>query len=169
MTFSHKITLTISMIMLGIGIPHYLKYQQAHSTAKKQEPLLATSLATEGKISVQSIILITTITDLHDLVAQTKTTQPLIVKVIKVDCSACQRMLDPYARAAGNFQDRILFAEIDFGQLSEPDKNNVRHELRLTEVPTFIGYVDGKEALRFSGVRTDEQLNRTLNHLLDIR
>lgn len=166
MTFSHKITLTIGMIMLGVGIPHYLKYQQAHRASHAIQPV-ATSLATEGKISVQSIIPITTIADLHDLVAQTKTTLPLIVKITKVDCPACQRMLDPYARAAGNFQNRITFAEIDFKHIDNPD--SLRNELRLTEVPTCIGYVDGKEVLRFSGVRTDEQLNRTLNHLLDIK
>lgn len=164
MTFSHKIAITISMIMLGVGIPHYVKYQQAHRTL---QPSVATSLATQGKISVASIIPITTLADLHDLIAQTKTTQPLMIKVMKVDCPACQGMLNPYAIAAGNFGDKITFAEIDYGQLDDHEKENVANSLRLNAVPIFIGYVDGKEALRFSGIVSQEKLNQYLHSLLD--
>lgn len=161
MTFSHKIAITLSMIVIGVGIPHYLKYQQAHSSPAP----LATSLAMEGKISVQTIIGITTMAHLHDLIAQTKTTQPLIVKIMKIDCPASQQVLNAYASAAGNFQGQIVFGEIDFKQFDNSD--NLRDSLRLTQVPTFICYKDGKELFRFTGAVSEEQLNRELYRLLD--
>jgi thioredoxin-like negative regulator of GroEL len=150
------------MITLGIGIPHYIKYLQQTTTMPAES--IATSLATEGKISVASIIPVNSNTELQDLIAQSMT-QPLMVKIMKINCGACQRMLNPYAIAAGNFQDKVIFAEIDYNQYE--NKESLRSWLHLTEVPTFIGYKNGKEVLRFSGVRSQEQLTHTLHRLID--
>lgn len=161
MTFTHKMSITIGMITVGIGIPYYLKQ---HYTEKGTTPF-TTSLATDGKVSVASIINVTTNEELQTLIEQTMTAQPLMIKIMKIRCGACQRMLTPYAIAAGNFNDQITFAEIDYEQFD--NQEFLHHTLHLTEVPTFIGYKNGKLVIRFSGVRTQEQLNHALQRLLD--
>ena len=64
--------------------------------------------------------------------------------------------------AAGNFHDTITFAEIDYDQFDGKETLNIQ------VVPTFIGYKNGKQVLRFTGIRSQEQLQSDLHRLLDM-
>ena len=67
-----------------------------------------------------------------------------------------------YKKVAAELDGKITFAEADM-----ETADDVGQELKIKGMPTFIGYKNGKEILRFSGYKNKDALQKEIEKLLN--
>lgn len=86
--------------------------------------------------------------------------------VIVVDCYArwcdpCSRMLKILPKFAESYAGKIKFYKLDVDE-----NKSLCDELHVHSIPTFIVYVDGKEVIRWDGIKTLLEISRILSEYI---
>ena len=134
--------------------------KSSHDAVKKhKEPRSSASehhdrkpAKSKGVDSVETMI--STQAQLDALLAQGK---PVFVKISIQGCPPCNAMKPIIAELATEMSEAVTFVNIDATH---------KNFLKVKAYPTFIGYKNGKEALKFVGENTVKQLREEISKKL---
>lgn len=86
--------------------------------------------------------------------------KPMLVMFHAPWCGPCRKMKPVIESIKKEYSDRLNVAQIDI----ENDKEAMS-QFFITNLPTFIVFVDGRPVKRFTGVRTKSDLSADLSTL----
>jgi thioredoxin 1 len=86
--------------------------------------------------------------------------EPVAVDFWASWCSPCHVMTPILRNLAKEFEGRVIFAKVDV-----TSNRDLAEQFNITSIPTVLFFKNGKEWDRVSGVKTRQQLRKTLESL----